>query len=111
MFNVVSVPDGVVTSGDETDTYAFVATRTPYIDLLATAGFVDIEITDMTDAYLAVAGAWLNAVGDLEADLRRVLGDSTFDEKLASRRAGFLQLEAGELGRTLYSATASRSAS
>jgi len=107
VFSVVSVPEGVVSSGVPLDAYEFVATGTPYVELLTEAGFGNIAVVDMTDAYLATAGDWLRVVDDLEADLRRALGDSILDEKVASRRAGFVQLEAGELGRTLYSATAS----
>jgi len=106
VFSVVSVPEGVVSSGVPLDAYEFVASGMPYVDLLTAAGFVDLEVEDATDAYMTIAKAWLDAVEDLEVDLRRALGDSIFDDKVASRRAGFAQLEAGELGRTLYSATA-----
>jgi len=95
-----------VASGVSLDAYEFVETDVPYVDLLAAAGFVDIQIEDATDEYMTIAKAWLDAVEDLEKDLRRALGDSVFDDKVASRRAGFAQLEAGELSRTLYSATA-----
>jgi hypothetical protein len=105
VFSVVSVPEGVVARGLSLDAYEFVATRVPYVDLLTAAGFVDIQVEDVTDAYMATAKTWLDAVEGLEVDLRSALGDSIFDDKVASRRAGCVQLEAGELGRTLYSAT------
>jgi len=106
VFSVVSVPEGVVSSGVPLDAYEFVATEAPYVDLLTAAGFVDVVVEDTTDAYMTIARDWLDAVDDLEVDLRLALGDSIFDDKVASRRAGLMQLEAGELGRTLYSATA-----
>ncbi|GMQ99178.1 MAG: hypothetical protein BMS9Abin17_1748 [Acidimicrobiia bacterium] len=106
VFSVVSVPEGVVSSGVSLDAYEFVATGTPYVDMLTAAGFVDIHAEDATDAYMTIAKAWLDAIEDLEVDLRRALGDSIFDDKVSSRRAGLVQLEAGELGRTLFSATA-----
>ncbi len=106
VFSVVSVPEGVVSSGVPLDAYEFVATETPYVDLLASAGFVDVFVEDTTDAYMTIARDWLDAVDDLESDLRAALGNSIFDHKVATRREGLVQLEAGELGRTLYSATA-----
>jgi len=106
VFSVVSVPEGVVSSGVSLDAYEFVATETPYVDLLSAAGFMDVSVEDTTDAYMTIARDWLDAVDDLETDLRLALGDAIFDDKVASRLAGFIQLEAGELGRTLYSATA-----
>ncbi len=106
MFDVVSVPRNVIQEGRPLDDYGFVATETPYEDLLTIAGFGDITIEDTTDGYIAVAAKWLDAAADLEPGLRRALGDDVFVDKLASRRAAFDQLAAGTLGRTLYSATA-----
>ncbi|NHZ70865.1 MAG: hypothetical protein GWP18_04420, partial [Proteobacteria bacterium] len=49
---------------------------------------------------------WLEAIAELEPELRRALGDQVFVDKVASRRDAFEQLQDGALGRTLYSATA-----
>ncbi len=106
VFDVVDVPRGVIESGIPLDDYGFVATETPYEVLLEKAGFTDIEVEDTTAGYISVATRWLEAIADLEPDLRRALGDQVFVDKVASRREAFEQLQDGTLGRTLYSATA-----
>ncbi|MCL1594471.1 MAG: hypothetical protein M3132_08980 [Actinomycetia bacterium] len=106
VFDVVDIPRSVIDSGVSLEDYGFVASETPYEILLETAGFSGIEIEDTTAGYAAVAARWLDAIVDLEPELRRALGDDVFAEKVASRRSAFEQLEEGTLGRTLYSATA-----
>ncbi len=107
VFDVVSVPDRVAErGGDLHDDYGFVATPVPYGRLLEDAGFTDIGEADTTPGYVEVARRWLEAVDDLEPGLREALGDDVFEDKMESRRSSFDLLLTGELGRTLYWATA-----
>ena len=105
VFDVVSVPVHLAGRPDLDGDYGFVATKESYEDLLAEAGFTGIGVTDTTPGYIAVAERWLDAVGDLETDLRRALGDDVLEDKVASRRSSYEMLLAGELSRTLYWAT------
>lgn len=105
VFDVVSVPTHMANLPDLEGDYGFVATRTPYEELLIEAGFDDVGVTDTTDGYMAVAERWLDAAADLEAGLRNALGDDIFEDKVASRRSSYELLLNGELSRTLYWAT------
>lgn len=103
VFDVVSVPG----PADEHDgDYGFVATEVPYPEMLTHAGFIDIGSEDTTTQYLEVAGRWLAAADDLEHELRSAMGDDVFEDKSASRAASYEMIESGDLGRTLYWATA-----
>lgn len=100
------VPEAISGSDGLDDDYGFIATAVPYPELLAQAGFIDIGSEDTTSGYLEVAGRWLAAARDLESELRRAIGDEVFEEKYSSRAESFEMVESGELGRTLYWATA-----
>ena len=100
-FTVVATPDASISVPDD-----FVSPADDYLPLVQTAGFSSIEHSDITDAFHTIMLLWLEAAADLEADLRSVLGDDVFDDKLASRRETLEATEAGELLRLLFTATA-----
>jgi hypothetical protein len=102
VFDVVVVPEALSDHDDLEDDYGFVATAVPYVELLAQAGFVDIDSRDTTLEYLEVAARWLVAARELESELRSAVGDEIFDDKYKSRAVSYEMIEAGELGRTLY---------
>jgi len=102
VFDVVSVPDSIATTGDLADDYGFVATAVPYTEMLDRAGFSDVGSEDTTPGYLDVAGRWLEAARDLEAELRHAIGDDMFEDKYSSRVGSYEMIESGTLARTLY---------
>ena len=73
-------------------------------ELAQRAGFVDVESTDVTPAYLVTARAWLDARLDLRDELRP-LGPAEYDEKVDQGRLAVAEIEAGRLRRTLVVAT------
>lgn len=84
----------------------YMAPASSYADLAGQAGFNDLTNTDVTDAFHATARRWLMAASDLEHDLRAVLGDEVYAEKLASRSETLEAIEAGEIRRLRITATA-----
>ena len=55
-----------------------VATRRPYPELVAQAGFVDVTEIDVTDDYARTQRAWLDAYEAHADELRRVTSDQAF---------------------------------
>lgn len=82
-----------------------VAVRTTYPGLLRSAGFTEIDVVDVTSAYLATQRRWLAATLQHEEDLRSALGDDAVYEGIKRRRRTVDAIEEGLLLRTLYSAT------
>lgn len=80
----------------------------PYPELLSAAGFEDVTERDVTPDYRNTASRWLVEAGNLESELRAVLGDDLFEEKQGNRRRSVGAIEAGDVGRSLLTATASR---
>ena len=76
----------------------------PVTDLLATAGFADIEERDVTPAYLHTACAWYEAWTRHETEARALLGSVKFDEQQAYRLESIRGIEGGFLKRSLFSA-------
>lgn len=85
---------------------AFMSPARDYFAMVTKAGFTDVRESDVTAAFRATAVRWLSAAADLDDDLRSVLGDTSWDDKLTSRRDTFDAIEAGEIRRLLISATA-----
>jgi ubiquinone/menaquinone biosynthesis C-methylase UbiE len=82
----------------------FVATPRPYRELLAEAGFGDIEHRDVTTEYQETAARWLRESRALEPELRAALGAGTFEGRLAEQVLDLAAIEAGTLRRSLYAA-------
>ncbi len=74
--------------------------------LLEGAGFIDVEETDVTPAFLQTAKRWLQFSHRLEGPLRESLGDEFFESQQADREAIIGAVEAGLLSRSLFVATA-----
>jgi hypothetical protein len=74
-------------------------------DLLRRAGFTDIEVTDVTDEFLATARGWFAHASKLERDLRLDGGDRAFEEQQADRRQIVCAIEDGLLSRALIVGT------
>lgn len=76
-----------------------------YPSLMATAGFDNMDVTDVTDAYLATLAAWVRE-WDVEAvELARIVGADEFVERQAKRRRAIGAARMGLLRRYLITAT------
>ena len=70
--------------------------------LLRSAGFVGVEETDVTDEYLRIARAWLEANEKHTALVRQSEGEAEFAERQAERRLQIKAIEDGLLRRSLF---------
>lgn len=84
------------------DAPTFQATDVPYPELLRSAGFEHVDEDDVTAAYRSTASRWLTEGVALEEELRTALGDESYEEKNANRRRSLEAIEAGVLGRSLF---------
>ena len=84
---------------------AAVLTRTSYPSLLASAGFVDVEVTDRTAEYRATQQRWIDATVRHEAELRATLGDTMYEDRIVDRGGSLAAIDDGVLIRRLYVAT------
>jgi hypothetical protein len=75
-------------------------------ELVAAAGFVQVEEVDFTEQFLETARRWLRFSLELEPALRASLGDDAFDEQFAARTDMVAAIEQGLLKRSLLVATA-----
>jgi SAM-dependent methyltransferase len=82
-----------------------VGTRSDYLDLLRSAGFVELDEVDVTAAYRDTARAWLRHRQEFEAGLAALEPPGAFAAKLARRRAAIALIDAGHLRRSLLLAT------
>jgi hypothetical protein len=71
-------------------------------DLLRAAGFVDIDVIDLTKAFLETARGWYEHSSELERELRADVGDAAFDQRQADRREMITATEEGLLSRALF---------
>lgn len=82
-----------------------VASRREQPTLLRSAGFVDVELTDVTAEFAVTARAWL-AEADAHAEqLAAVEAPGAFDERQRERRTQLAAIDDGLLRRGLLSAT------
>ena len=82
-----------------------VVARHDHHSLLCTAGFRDIDETDVTADYLSTVRAWLDQSVAREAELRTVLGDVVFEDRRHDRRLQISAIEGGLLRRSLFVAS------
>ena len=61
-----------------------IASTRPLDVLMTSAGFSDVELTDVTDSFLEVARAWQSEFLRHERELREVIGDE-WEERLSDR--------------------------
>ena len=83
----------------------YVASRRPYPELIAQAGFSDVVESDVTAEYERTQRAWYEAVGQHADELRRVTSDTEFAAAQADRRLTLDAIAAGLLRRGLFTAT------
>ncbi len=79
-----------------------VRTRSDYPSLLASAGFVDVVVDDRSDRYRATQQRWIDATVRREDELRAVLGESVYEERIAERHGSLAAIDDGVLLRRLY---------
>jgi hypothetical protein len=82
-----------------------VGTRSDYLSLLRSAGFVELDEVDVTADYLETARGWLRHGQEFEAGLAALDTPGAFADKLARRREAIAMIEAGHLRRSLLLAT------
>jgi len=79
-----------------------VAVKAPHEQMLASAGFTDIEAIDVTIEFLRTQQAWIDTWRVHERELLSVLGPDLLNERKAERRAMRSAIDEGLLRRTLY---------
>jgi hypothetical protein len=78
-----------------------VASRAPQLELLARAGFRDLDEVDLTDAFVETQRAWLDARHRRRDELARLEAPGVFDQRQAEHRTQLAATEAGLLRRSL----------
>jgi hypothetical protein len=71
-------------------------------ELLASAGFTDVEAVDVTAGYHETLLAWHDRWSDRKEDLMGTLGEQLYDERQAERRSTLAAIQEGLLRRTLF---------
>ena len=77
--------------------------------LLQKAHFADIQLTDITSDFLITARSWHAQFSVFEADVKKVLGETQWEERQASRAQLVRGIEEGLLRRLLVSGQAGSS--
>ncbi|MBT8207681.1 MAG: hypothetical protein HKN94_01645 [Acidimicrobiales bacterium] len=81
-----------------------VALRTTYRSLLSSAEFTDIVASDVTSNYRATLQRWTDATQTRQAEMRRVMGEEAYGERLADRSRALQAIDDGLLKRFQYAA-------
>lgn len=108
-FLVIAMADGLAANDTTRAVEAgpdYVATTDGYPSLLDTAGFVDIEIDDVSNEYVDTMTDWIREWDKESDELVDLLGADEFSERQARRRHALGPITAGLLRR--YMITASR---
>jgi hypothetical protein len=82
-----------------------VASRSDQRQLLASAGFTDIQTVDLTAEFAATARAWIDGWAANESDFTALESAETFAQRQRDRRVQLQAVEEGLLQRALFSAT------
>lgn len=77
---------------------------TSYSSLLRTAGFIDVEIVDLTADYRLIQQAKINEAERRREDLIALIGREEYEESRRNRRNTIEAIDAGLLRRRLYAA-------
>lgn len=80
-----------------------VASRRPYVALLRSAGFVDIEEIDLTDEFVATSRAWIEESEPYAEVLAAAAPPGEFAERQRDHRRQLAATEDGLLRRGLFS--------
>ena len=108
-FHVILITPGlsdVGTAGAVAAGPPYVSAPASYPDLLATAGFGEIEEIDLTDQYRATAVAWLHESARAKEELERIVGIEEFRSGQQEREEAVAAIESGLLRRALFVARA-----
>ena len=84
-----------------------VAASASYPDLLALAGFGEIDEVDLTDQYRVTAAAWLHESARATEQLEEIVGIEEFRRGQQEREEAMAAIESGFLRRSLFAAQAS----
>ena len=76
--------------------------RRQHPELLRASGFSNVEEIDLTDEFLRVAQAWLEARERHADELTEVEGQADFTQKLAENKTSVAALRDGLLRRSLF---------
>jgi hypothetical protein len=79
-----------------------VLVRTSYPGLLASAGFVGIEYTDITADYRTTQQAWIEATRRRAQAIGAAMGEQALERRLADRAAALAAVDDGQLRRSQY---------
>ncbi|MEN8234373.1 MAG: hypothetical protein ABFR89_05565 [Actinomycetota bacterium] len=105
-FYVVAVSDGL-SSGDTARAIEagppHVDARASYRELVEAAGFVDVEVVDVTDDYAATMSKAIRMRGEASVELGELIGSDRYVEGQASRRRELDAIRGGLLRRFLIS--------
>ena len=82
------------------------ASNRPPFELVAAAGFVEVDEIDFTGEFLETARRWLRFSREFEPGLRAALGNDVFDEQIADRTDMVAAIESELLRRSLFVAVA-----
>ncbi len=82
----------------------YVSASASYPDLLALAGFSEIEEVDLTDQYRATAAAWLHESARAAEQLEEVFGSEEYRRAQQERAETLVAVESGLLRRSLFAA-------
>ena len=80
-----------------------IASSRPFDELVAAAGFVDIEVLDVTEDFHSTANAWVAQWSRHEDELRPILGE-LLDERTTHHKEMIAGAEQGLLKRLLITA-------
>jgi hypothetical protein len=83
-----------------------VASNRVQVELVAAAGFVEVDEIDFAREFLETARRWLRFSREFEPGLRAALGDDAFEEQLMDRTDMVAAIESGFLKRSLFVAVA-----
>jgi cyclopropane fatty-acyl-phospholipid synthase-like methyltransferase len=108
-FTTIYVPDDLTPKQHRVGVRAGpwqVATRRPYPELVAQAGFEDITEVDVSDDYLTTQQAWRDQNEAHSATLRELIAEDDFRAAQRDRRRALEAIAAGLLKRSVFTATA-----
>jgi hypothetical protein len=80
-----------------------VGTSSTYERLLASAGFVDIDVVDVTASFIETARAWIDLRAEHADELEPLEAPGSFETRQADHRAQLAATEEGLLRRSLIS--------
>ena len=84
---------------------AYVAASASYPDLLALAGFTELEEVDVTDQWRVTAAAWLDESAHAAEELKEIFGIEEYRQAQQEREETLAAIDSGLLRRSLLVAS------